>query len=213
LPWAKEHRVPTNPSLWILSREAVGKQLLAIQRHYEVEYDRFVLSGMFQRGEIEKAIDFAGGCLAHARMETARRVIHLIQGYCLLKSHQPEAAIAAFDKVGEAYPECMDAHFGRAAAYGVLGDAKKTADNIAAARAVRATHANMPLHLPPIDKGLDGDRELAQKLDLDERLYPLRDEILHEIGRIQLWSGYSVSADSFSSPNLEGRQTLAPNHP
>jgi hypothetical protein len=200
LPWAKEHRVPTNPWLWILDREFVGKRLLVVQLLSDEEYDLFALSGMFQRGEIEKAIDFAEGYLARAGTETTRRLIPLIQGYCSLKNHQPEAAVAAFDKVGDVYPQCMDAYLGRAAAYGVVGDAKKTADNIAAARAIRATHANMPLHSPPIDKGLDGNRELAKKLDLDERLYPLRDEILHEIGRIQLWSGYAVSTDSFSRP-------------
>jgi hypothetical protein len=200
LPWAREYRVPTNPRLWWFGVENNKTLLLSDQWLHEEQYDLYALLGMLQKGQAQQVTKIAEECLGRTRLESGRCEIHLIQGYCLLKSHQPAAAIAAFDKVGDVYPQCMDAYLGRAAAYGVLGDAKKTADNIAAARAVMATHAEDPLHSPWINEGLYGDAEIAQKLNVDERLYPLRDEILHEIGRIQLWSGYSVSADSFSGP-------------
>jgi tetratricopeptide (TPR) repeat protein len=193
-PWAKQHHVPTHPDLWHLILNNVTSDPLSTHPYYEDQYFLAILLEYFQNGEYQKAIDYSKKCLVEIKTKSTLGDILDLRGYCLLKQHNPKAAVEAFNQAIDINPADLIATVGRAAAYGTKNDYVNTTKDVTTATETKKSHPEGPIMSSEIYECLSADQTEAQKKEIAEQSKKFQNEVLREIARIQLACGYPVSS-------------------
>ena len=144
LPWAKEHRVPTDPWVWYIgTRGDPGENTASLQLDreathvtaYEHKYDFTVLQSLVMKCDYKNARTLASKMLADSLVKVEEEGIHVLRGMAYLGDGDADSAIADLNEAIRLEPNDALAHDNRGRAFCMRRDYDKAiADEDAALR-------------------------------------------------------------------------------
>ncbi|MCE5267190.1 MAG: tetratricopeptide repeat protein [Planctomycetaceae bacterium] len=138
LPWAQQHRVPTEPYRWfialqfdraenILSRVTPGNG--SYQRYYRSSYDIIALRSLLTRRDRDKAIETATHLLKHAKTLNEKVTLLRCRGVAYYEKEEFDRATADFSEAIRLEPKESEAYQSRASVFVRKGDLDKAIDD------------------------------------------------------------------------------------
>ena len=122
LPWAREHRVPTDPRSWYIASRADCRESIALStadklgtywRYYERDFDSIMLDSLVNKGENEEAIQFGWeGADAHNGKLGKGHYLY-VHGRAYANKGDIEKAMGSFNEAIRLDPTYAFAYFNR----------------------------------------------------------------------------------------------------
>ncbi len=154
LPWAKEHREPTDPRAWYFCSRPDPVEHIAWMpiemhgtyvMHYENGYDFVVLNSLVAKSDAKKVLALAAQLLPRATGDKDKAAIHIDRGYAYLIENDPGEAIVELNEALRLEPHGPLAYIVRGRAYAGKSQYEKAiADENSAIRLSCARIANGP---------------------------------------------------------------------